>query len=311
MFIISFVYLTSADFICDLGEITHHRSSLEVPNRIVSFSSLDEDDLEDVHAQMSELTKKIDIEFQSFFSKVFTSFRDSEKIDRDKLVLTLTRNETIFEEDELAKTKTVFDVFMLIKRSCSYFNYEALQTLVQVEGSDKDKKYLEEYTQTFSEYCKAMPCAEEICGGENAKLKRTKLKFKLDLDRARLKPDAVQSIKHNIARCLGIRPSSLYLCRIKEGCVLLEFQVPTFIAENLFPLSNAQMITLYTEIKVLAIEDSSLHHLVSSSMYGCLDTYLLLLQDIKGDALCLLYGSMLLENEKVPINELRPGPSKR
>ena len=215
---------------------------------------------------MSELTRKIDVEFQSFFSKVFTSFRDSEKIDRDKLVLTLTRNETIFEEDELAKTKTVFDVFMLIKRSCSYFNYEALQTLVQIEGSDKDKKYLEEYIQAFSEYCKAMPCAEEICGGENAKLKRTKLKFKLDFDRARLKPDAIQSIKLNIARCLGIKPSSLYLSRVKDGCILLEFLVPTFIAKDLFPLSNAQTVTLYTEIKVLTIENSSLHLVSNNSL---------------------------------------------
>lgn len=228
---------------------------------------MDEDDLEDLRAQMSELTKKIDREFQSFFSKVFTSFRDSERIDRDKLVLTLTRNETIFEEDELAKTKTVFDVFMLIKRSCSYFNYEALQTLVEVEGSEKDLKCLEEYIQAFSEYCRAMPCAEEICGGENAKpSKRTKLKFKLDFDRTRLKPDAVQSIKVNIARCLGIRPSSLYLSRVKEGCMLLEFLVPTFIAKDLFPLSNVQTITLYKEVKVLSIENLSLH-LVSSSIF--------------------------------------------
>ena len=250
---------TLADFKCNLDEIPHHGSSLEIPNPIVSFSSLDEDDLEDLHAQMSELTKKIDLEFQTFFNKVFTSFRDSMKIDRDKLVLTLTRNETIFEEDELAKTKTVFDVFMLIKRNCSYFNYEALQTLIQIEGSDQDKKCLEEYIQTFSEYCKAMPCAEEICGSKIAKSKRTKLKFKLDIDITKLKPDDVQSIKHNIAQCLGIRPSALYLCCVKDGCVLLEFLVPTFIIEDLFPLSNTQIVTLYREVKVLTVEKSFLH----------------------------------------------------
>ena len=102
-------------FKCDLGEIPHHDSSLEISNPVVSFSDLDKDDLEDLHAKMNELTKKINIEFQKFFGKVFTSFRDSKKIDRDKIVLTLTTNEAVFEEDELAKTKTVFDVFMLIK----------------------------------------------------------------------------------------------------------------------------------------------------------------------------------------------------
>ena len=153
-----------------------------------------------------------------------------------------------------------------IKRYCSYFNYEVIETLILADGSDKDKMYLEEYIKAFSEYCIAMPCAEEICGHESGKSTRTKIKFKLDFNRAQLKPDAIKRIGRNIAKHLGIRPSSLYLCRVKDGCVLLEFLVPTFIVEHLFPLSNAQIIALYTEVKVLAIENPSLH-LVSSSCW--------------------------------------------
>ena len=100
-----------------------------------------------------------------------------------------------------------------------------------------------------------MPCAEEICGTESssARAKRRKLKFKLNLEREQLKTDVVQTIKHNIAHNLGIRTSSLYLCRIKDGCVLLEFLIPQSVVDQVFPLSKEKIITLFTEVKVLSI----------------------------------------------------------
>ena len=236
-----------------MSGIPHSKSSLKVSNDVVHFDELDEDDLEDLHAQMSELTRKIDIEFEKFLNKVFISFRDSKNVDRDSLVLTLTKHEALLKEDELAGTKTVFDVFKAIKPYCSYFNYDILEILVKVNGSQQNKGYLKDYTQAFAAYCKAMPCAEEICGSEDTKSNRTKLKFKLNFDRQQLKPDAVRSIKSKIAYHLGVRPSALYLCRIEEGCILLEFLVPLFIVEHLFPLSEAQKVGLWQDVKTLSI----------------------------------------------------------
>ena len=229
---------------------------------MVSLSSLDEDDLEDLQAQMRRLKKQIHLEFQKFFDKVFTSFRDSKTVDRDKLVMTLMNEETIFEKEELNQTSTVSDVFMLIKQHCSYFNYEVLQTLIEVNGSGQDKRCLEEYTQTFSEYCKSVPCTEGVYGSESAESKRTKLRFKLDYDLERLNPCAVKAIKDDIARHLGVRPSSLYLCQVKDGCVLLEFLVPTFIVERIFPLSKSQLLPLYSHVRLLTIEKEDNHEKV-------------------------------------------------
>ena len=225
---------------------------------MVSFASLDEDDLEDLQAQMSELTKEINLQFDKFFDAIFTSFRDSKQIDRDKVVVILTNKEAVFEKDELEGAKSMYDVFRMIKYHCSYFNYDVLTTMIQVHGSDRDKTYLEEYNKAFTEYCKAMPCAEGVYGNESSKSRRTKLKFKLDYELEQLKPNDVRSIKNNIARCLGIRPSSLYLCRVKEGCVLLEFLVPDFIVEKVFPLSDSQILGLYSEVKVLSVEHHAL-----------------------------------------------------
>ena len=213
--------------------------------------------MEDLHAQINKLTKQIELEFGRFFDKVFTSFRESQKVDHDRLVLTLVSKEKLFKEDELAGTTSVYDVFKAIRPYCSYFNYDVLEALVQINGSPQDKHYLKEYEEAFSAYCKAVPCVETVCGSDhkNAKSKRIKLKFKLDYDREQLKPDVIRSIKSKIAGHLGVKSSALYLRRVEEGCTSLEFLVPAFILEDLFPLSHTLQFALHqdTEIRALGI----------------------------------------------------------
>lgn len=224
---------------------------------------MDEDDQEDLYAQIDEMTRKIELKFGKLFDRIFTSFRDSREVDCDRLVVMLINKEKLFKEGELAEATSVSDVFKAIRPYCSYFNYDVLETLVQINGSPKEKRYLKKYIQAFSAYCKAVPCIEKVCGSdhEEARSKRTKLKFKLDFDREQLKPDAVRSIKYKIAKHLGVRPSVLYLCRIEEGCISLEFLVPTFILEDLLPLTDAQKVTLHQdiEVKALAIECEELN----------------------------------------------------
>ena len=224
--------------------------------------------MEDLYDQINELTRKIKIEFKKLFDKVFVSYRDSQEIDHDRLVLTLINSEeNLFKEDELAGTKSVFDVFKIIKPYCSYFNYDVLETLVETNGSPQAKGYLKKYLQDFAAYCKAIPCAESLCGSEDSRLKRAKLKFKLDFDREQLKPDAVRSIKCKIAKHLGVRPSALYLCRIEDGCISLTFLVPTFIIGLMSSLSDAQKIALHEDVKTLSIEcEFEDFHLVSHNI---------------------------------------------
>ena len=225
--------------------------------------------MEDLHFQIDELTKKIKLEFGKLFDKVFASYKDSQEIDHNRLVLTLINNEeNLFKEDELAGTKSVYDVFKIIKPYCSYFNYDVLETLVETNGSPQAKGYLKKYLQDFAAYCKAIPCAESVCGSESTnRLKRAKLKFKLDFDRQQLKPDTIRSIKCKIAKHLGVRPSALYLCRIEDGCISLTFLVPTFITELLSSLSDAQKIALYEDVNTLSIEcEFEDFHLVSHNI---------------------------------------------
>jgi hypothetical protein len=108
--------ILACEFSCDLGEIPRCKPSFKVANPVVRFSDLEEDDLEDLYDQINELTKKIKLEFGKLIDKVFVSYRDSQEIDHDRLVLTLINSEdNLFKEDELAGTKSVYDVFRIIK----------------------------------------------------------------------------------------------------------------------------------------------------------------------------------------------------
>ena len=235
-----------------MDEIPYTKSTHGISNPIVCFETLNKYDLEDLHAIMRRLTNVIKTKFATFFDNVYKSFVESIK-DYRRLFLALKNKHPIFRDEEITKLKAVVDVFELIQPHCSFFNYEILETLVEICGSPRDKGYLEEYIGHFSEYCKAMPCAEKICGNVDPGSERTQVIFKLDYELNQLKTDTVKCIKDNIAEQLGVRNSALHLSTIKEGCVILEFFVPTFIVNQVFPLSDQQIVALYTKVKVLHI----------------------------------------------------------
>ena len=284
-----------------LCEIPHHESSLAVFNPVVDLKSLNEDDQEDLEFVVNELKKKIDIEFDKLFNVIFKSWNSREIIDLKELFLTLTKKENFFEEGDLHQVKTVYDVLLMVKTRCSYFNHEVFQTLIEVHGSDQDKTYLQRYKEAFTVYCKAVPCIECVDYGNGNESKRTKLGFKHDFELKDLKQSAVKSIQHNIARHLGIRPSSLYLQRVTEGCVFLEFLVPNFVVEKIFPLTDSQIVALYLEDKVLTIESVTfklvrLYSFISYAMY-CMNMAIIIMiinvQDIQSHASRLLQASQL------------------
>ena len=235
-------FIVASDFSCDLNKIQHHLSSLKMNNPVVYLPELNKEDREDLLIQMSEQTRKINIAFHTFHEEVFQSVRD--KIDRESLVTGLA-NDIEFTEDD----KTTADVFRKVLHHCSYFNYDLLEMIVKMFGLDKTP--LDKYLGTFSQYCQAMPCIEEVCGSAGSTAGQTKVTFKLDkIERHELTYQELRRLKGKIAGHLGIRPSALYICFIKGGCVLIECLVPTFIIERVFPLSDSQIKALDNDLKM-------------------------------------------------------------
>ena len=211
-------------------EYPYKQSSLPIPNPVVRFEDLSKSDRKDLFAQMNELTKEIRLEFSKLFNQVYASLDKHPDHIVKQVVLTLTgEGVQLFQGNKkLLGAKSMFDVFKVIQPHCSYFNYDLLKLLISVHGTSEDKKCLDGYLKSFASYCQAMPCAEEICGSDGSGTDRIKLKFKLEFDRQQLKPNYIKdNIISNIARILKIKPSSLYLHRIREGCVCLEFLIPS------------------------------------------------------------------------------------
>ena len=214
---------------------------------------------------MDEMQEKIRSTFAEVSDRVYESLK--RRVQPDRVVLTLTKGSDLFDKndvDKLHKATTMFEVFQIMDPHYSYFNHDPLKLLVKVHGTSEDKKCLDDYLKSFASYCRAMPCAEEICGSDDSRPNRIKIKFKLNFDRQQLKADYVKDIIRNIARILKIKPSSLYLRSIKEGCVCLEFLMPAFLFDHIFPLTHNQLVSLYSELKVTAIEcDQQNLHVVS------------------------------------------------
>jgi len=47
-------------------------------------------------------------------------------------------------------------------------------------------------------------------------------------------------LRNSLGEILEVESETLYLCQIDKGCVELLFQVPSFIEEDIFPLSVGQ-----------------------------------------------------------------------
>ena len=91
---------------------------------------MDEDDREDLLAQIDELTEKIELEFGKLIDKVLSSFWDS-GVDHNRVIVTLIGKEKLLKEEDLAGTRNIDDVFKIIRPYCSYFNYDLIEMLIK------------------------------------------------------------------------------------------------------------------------------------------------------------------------------------
>lgn len=249
--------------ICEVAGIQHRKSFYNIPNPVVQFSELTSDEQSDLQDQIFILNREMHKKFLILHSRLYESLKKN--ITVDALVLTLlldckaysddSRNESLFKEHrkELCSAKEMGDVFKIILPYCSYYNYELIETITEVHGSDDDKKRMQQYLSDFSEYCKKVPCVE-VHDDDNFKAssKRTKVKFKLDYKKEELKHGDIKYIQIKIAMILGIQPSVLFLCCIQDGCVIITFLVPAFITEHFLNLQEDMKRDLKQEIKLIS-----------------------------------------------------------
>ena len=146
--------------------------------------------------------------------------------------------------NEIKRAEHVEEVFSILDYHYSFFNYGIIEKIVGWFGTQEDKERLEAYTEHFKRFCKRrlFECPPDIFGHAVNKGK-TNLVVKVEeswdpSDGCSL--ESVLHLRNSLAEILRVESEVLYLCRIDKGCVELLFQVPSFVEEDIFPLSIEQ-----------------------------------------------------------------------
>ena len=159
--------------------------------------------------------------------------------------------------EELEAADNIDKVFRLLifRGYMSFFSYRIIEYIVGKFGTQQDKEDLRNYTTKFNEY--ARRSIFECPAYSLARKDQANLVVKLEgvnLEEYSLTHLAV--FESRISDIIEVTEYTLRLCTVKDGCVELTFQMPHFVKEVVFPLSDSQKAALQAEgVTRLTCED--------------------------------------------------------
>ena len=149
---------------------------------------------------------------------------------------------------ELRNAGSIEDVLWVIGDYFSFFNYHVIEHIVIELGTDQDRVELEKYKNEFDEYSKRRiyECPRDY--GPMSKTDHANLVMKLDSEYENFTVKELKKLECRLSRIFCVSPQSvLRLCQVDKGCIQLIFQVPSFIQQEIFPLSSEQEMSLAVE----------------------------------------------------------------
>ena len=146
--------------------------------------------------------------------------------------------QTFFQE--LQNAGSVEKVLFIIRDYISFFNYHVIEHIVDGLGTDQDRVELQTYEEEFDQYSKrrVYECPPEYGSKNNAD--HADLVVKVDSVYENFTVKELKKFQYRLGRTLHVSPSVLRLCQVEEGCLKLTFQVPTFVQQEILPLSSEQ-----------------------------------------------------------------------
>jgi len=171
------------------------------------------------------------------------------------IVMTLGAFDPVFKEPqipvfrhcfkELKAADTIPKVFFVLKDYFSFFNYQIIEHIIKELGTHEDKARIQEYKDDFSQYAKRriFQCLPEF--GPISDADHADIFVKLDSQYENYTAAEIKGFCHELSKTLCLSSQGiLRLCRVDKGCIQLTFQVPSFVQQEIFPLSREQERTL-------------------------------------------------------------------
>ena len=198
--------------------------------------------------------------FWRLHSRVYKSLCE-QNVSVDKLIthlLSLGAFDPVYKDSQKPALQTFFQelqnagsverVLFIIRDYISFFNYHVMEHIVDGLGTDQDRVELQNYEKEFDEYSKrrVYECPPEY--GSKSSSDHADLVVKVDSVYEEFTVKELKKFQYRLSRILHVSPQSiLRLCRVEEGCLQLIFQVPSFVQQEIFPLSSEQESALVAE----------------------------------------------------------------
>ena len=230
-----------------------------------SFPCLNVSEL--THEQQRKLRSRLRVEsqeimfkFQQLFSRVYESLRER-NISVDRIathLLSLGVYDPVSKDSpkpllktfskELWNAESIEEVLYIIRDYFSFFNYHVIEHIVNGLGTDQDRVELQNYKKAFHQYSKRRIFECPLVYGPMSNADHTELVLKVDSAYEQFTLEELENFEYRLTKVFQVSPLSvLRLCRVEEGCLQLTFQVPSFVQQEIFPLSSEQADALAAE----------------------------------------------------------------
>ena len=226
----------------------------------VDVSGLTPEQQRKLRSRLRVESQEIMFKFQQLLSIVYKSLCE-QKVSVDTLVthlLSLGALDPVSKQSqkpllqtyfqELQSAESIEDVLWVIRDYFSFFNYHVIEHIVHGLGTNQDKVELKDYKKEFHQYSKRKIFECPPVYGPMSNADHTDLVLKVDSAYDQFTVEELDNFEYRLSRIFGVSPQNvLRLCRVEEGCLQLIFQVPTFVQQEIFPLSTEQERALTAE----------------------------------------------------------------
>ena len=149
---------------------------------------------------------------------------------------------------DVMNAQTIPKVFIGLSNYVSFFNYDIIGQIINELGTEEDKRELQKYKDDFQEYAKRRiyECPPQF--GPVSETDHADIFVKVDSHYGSYTVAELQDFQNRISALFRISSQGvLRLCRVEKGCFQLMFQVPSFVQQQIFPLSSEQERALVAE----------------------------------------------------------------
>ena len=128
----------------------------------------------------------------------------------------------------------------------SFFSHKIIDDVIKELGTPEDQKRLDEYIAKLDEYCKRgifeCPMYSAV------RTDQANLVFKTDdITPKEYSMKHLDKFRSRISNIINVSQYTLRLCTVDKGCLQFTFQMPSFVKDIIFPLSDSQRAALRDE----------------------------------------------------------------